>query len=140
MPFHDAKCVRLGNLVRSPASMSSRAAPGGPMPFRPVSVMAVALSSSLSSLSAAFLRWQVRSRSLTSSATARRRARPAASRGRTVASNFLACAAGRSFFASPAISPGQKLVQLGDHAGVVVAQRPAPVGQDPQHRELLITR
>jgi hypothetical protein len=29
-------------------------------------------------------------------------------------------------------------VQLGDHPGVVLAQRPAPVGQDPQHCQLLI--
>ena len=32
----------------------------------------------------------------------------------------------------------QQLVQLGDHPGVVLTQRPAPVDQDPQHRELLV--
>jgi hypothetical protein len=32
----------------------------------------------------------------------------------------------------------QQLVQLGDHPGVVFAQRAAAVGQDPQHRELLV--
>ena len=32
----------------------------------------------------------------------------------------------------------QQLVQLGDHAGVVLAQGPPPVSQDPQHRELLV--
>jgi hypothetical protein len=32
----------------------------------------------------------------------------------------------------------QQLVQLGDHPGVVLAQRAASVDQDPQHRELLV--
>jgi hypothetical protein len=36
------------------------------------------------------------------------------------------------------MSPGQQLVQLGDHPGVVFAQRPAAAGQDPQHRQLLV--
>jgi hypothetical protein len=30
-------------------------------------------------------------------------------------------------------------MQLGDHPGVVPAQRPAVAGEDPQHRQLLIT-
>jgi len=30
------------------------------------------------------------------------------------------------------------VVQLRDHPGVVRTERPAPVGQDPQHRELLV--
>jgi hypothetical protein len=32
----------------------------------------------------------------------------------------------------------QQVVQLRDHAGVVLAERPAPVGQDAQHSELLV--
>jgi hypothetical protein len=32
----------------------------------------------------------------------------------------------------------QELVELGGHPGVVLAERPAPVDQDPQDRELLI--
>ncbi|HEY5358041.1 MAG TPA: hypothetical protein VIJ82_10240 [Streptosporangiaceae bacterium] len=59
-----------------------------------------------------------------------RRALPAASLGRTLASRALAWAADRAFFAQP--------VQLADHAGVVLAQGSPPVSQDPQHRELLV--
>jgi NAD(P)-dependent dehydrogenase (short-subunit alcohol dehydrogenase family) len=33
----------------------------------------------------------------------------------------------------------QQLMQLGDHPGVVFTQRPAAVGQDPQHGQLLVT-
>ena len=40
--------------------------------------------------------------------------------------------------APPGMSPGQQLVQLGDHPGVIFAQRPAAAGQAPQHRELLV--
>jgi hypothetical protein len=29
-------------------------------------------------------------------------------------------------------------MQLGDHAGVILTQGPPPVGEDPQHRELLV--
>jgi hypothetical protein len=50
-------------------------------------------------LLAAFLRWQMRSRSPISPAATRRRALPAASRGRTVASSALAWAADRLFLA-----------------------------------------
>ena len=57
VPFQDAKWALVGNLVTSPASTSSRAAPEGPIPCREVSVVVVALSSSFSSLLAAFLRW-----------------------------------------------------------------------------------
>ncbi len=57
VPFHDAKCALDGKRVMSPASISSRAAAEGPIPYRLVSVVPVALSSSRSSLSAAFLRW-----------------------------------------------------------------------------------
>jgi hypothetical protein len=57
VPFQDAKCALAGNLVTSATSTSSRAAPDGPIPFRSVSVVAVALSSSFSSLLASFLRW-----------------------------------------------------------------------------------
>jgi len=32
----------------------------------------------------------------------------------------------------------QQLVQLTDHPGVVLTQRPTPVAQDPQYRELLV--
>lgn len=32
----------------------------------------------------------------------------------------------------------QQLVQLGGFAGVLLTQRPAPVDQEPQHRELLV--
>ena len=57
VPFQDAKCALSGNLAESPASTRSRAAPEGPIPSRLVKVVPVALSSSRSSLSAAFLRW-----------------------------------------------------------------------------------
>ena len=56
MPFHDAKWPLVGNRVMSPTSISSRAAPEGPMPFSVSSEVPVALMSSRSYLSAAFLR------------------------------------------------------------------------------------
>ena len=83
VPFQEAKCALVGNRVMSPASTNSRAAPDGPIPSRLVSVVAAALSAAFGSLSAAFLRWWIRSRSLISSAATRRRAWPTASRGRT---------------------------------------------------------
>jgi hypothetical protein len=89
VPFQEAKCALVGNRVMSPASTNSRAAPDGPIPSRLVSVVAAALSAAFSSLSAAFLRWWIRSRSLISSAATRRRAWPAASRGRTHAKTAL---------------------------------------------------
>ena len=45
VPFQDAKCSRLGNLVMSPTSTSSRAAPEGPMPCRSSRLVPVAASS-----------------------------------------------------------------------------------------------
>ena len=57
VPFQDAKWALSGNLVTSATSTSSRAAPEGPIPCRVVSVVVLALSSALSSLLAAFLRW-----------------------------------------------------------------------------------
>ncbi len=57
VPFQDAKCALVGNRVMSTAPASSRAAPDGPIPSRPVSLAAVAFSAAFSSLSAAFLRW-----------------------------------------------------------------------------------
>ena len=56
VPVQDPKCARSGNLVMSPTSTRSRAAPEGPMPFRSSSPVPVAWTSSVSSLSAAFLR------------------------------------------------------------------------------------
>ena len=66
-----------------------------------------------------------------SSAATRRRVLPATSRGRTFASSALAWAAERSFFAPPGISSSSRCVQLGDLAGVLLAElsgagRPAP--------------
>jgi hypothetical protein len=81
----------------------------------------------------------MRSRSLISSAATRRRVLPAASRGRTLASSALAWAADRAFFAPPGISSPSSRCSEGDHLGVVLAQGPPPVSQDPQHRELRIT-
>jgi hypothetical protein len=52
-----APTLGVGKRVTSAASTSSRAAPGGPIPCRVVSVVPVAASSSYSSLPAAFLRW-----------------------------------------------------------------------------------
>ena len=57
VPFQEAKCPRSGNLVISATSTSSRAAPDGPIPSGLISVVPVALSAAISSLSAAFLRW-----------------------------------------------------------------------------------
>jgi hypothetical protein len=57
VPFQDAKCARLGNRVVSPTSTSSRAAPEGPMPCRSISLVPVAATSCLSSLSASLERW-----------------------------------------------------------------------------------
>ncbi len=56
VPFHDAKWPLVGNRVMSPTSISSRAAPDGPMPFNVSSEVPVIATSSRSSLSAAFLR------------------------------------------------------------------------------------
>ncbi len=56
VPFQEAKCALVGNRVMPATSTSSRAAPEGPIPCRLGSVVAVALSSSFSSLLAAFLR------------------------------------------------------------------------------------
>jgi hypothetical protein len=50
----EAKCALVGNLVTSATSTSSRAAPEGPIPCR---VVPVDLSSAVSSLFAALLRW-----------------------------------------------------------------------------------
>ena len=74
------------------------------MPFRSSSDVSVALTSASSSLFAAFFRWWIRSRSAINSAPTRRRALPAASRGRTDASRTFAWAADRSFFAPPGMS------------------------------------
>jgi hypothetical protein len=41
-------------------------------------------------------------------------------------------------WAPPGNELEQQLMQLRDHPGVIFAQRPAAVGQDPQHRQLLI--
>jgi hypothetical protein len=122
VPFQEAKCALLGNRGTSPASTSSRAAPDGPIACRPVRVVPVARSSAVSSLSASFVRWWMRSRSLISSAATRRRALPAASRGQTRASSALAWAADSASLAPPGMSPGQQLMQLGDHPGVAFAQ------------------
>jgi hypothetical protein len=56
VPFQEAKCPRSGNRVMSPTSTISRAAPQGPMPLRSSSLLPVARTSSISSLSASFLR------------------------------------------------------------------------------------
>ena len=56
VPFQDAKWALVGNRVMSPTSTSSRAAPEGPIPGRPIRVVLVAASSSVSSLLAVFLR------------------------------------------------------------------------------------
>ena len=121
----------------SPTSTRSRAAPDGPIPSRLVSVVPVAFSAAVSSLSAAFLRWYIRSRSLISSAATRRRAcrriprpdpgwqRPGLGRG-------------QGLLRPAGDQVQQQPVQLGDHPGVVLAQGPAPVRQDPQHRELSV--
>jgi len=93
--------------VREPGDISDLdQQPGGagwPIPSRLISVVPVALSAAISSLSAAFLRWQARSRSAISSAATRRRACPARSRGRTRPSRTLAWAADSAFFAPPGI-------------------------------------
>jgi len=57
VPFQDAKCALFGKRVMSPTSTSSRAAPEGPMPCRSIRVVPVALTISVSSLLAVFLRW-----------------------------------------------------------------------------------
>jgi hypothetical protein len=56
VPFQEAKCALFGNRVMSPTSTRSRAAPVGPMPCRSSRLVPVALTSSVSSLFAAFLR------------------------------------------------------------------------------------
>jgi hypothetical protein len=60
--FHEAKWPLLGKRVRWATSISSRAAPDGPMSCRSSSKVPVALTSSPSPLSAAFLRTWIRSR------------------------------------------------------------------------------
>lgn len=57
VPFQDAKCPRVGNLVMSPTSTSSRAAREGPVPCSSIRVVPVVATSCLSSLLVAFLRW-----------------------------------------------------------------------------------
>jgi hypothetical protein len=47
VPFQEAKCARVGNRVMSRVSISSRAAPDGPIPCRLVSVVPVAASSAV---------------------------------------------------------------------------------------------
>ena len=137
VPFQEAKCPRLGNRAMSPASTRSRAAPDGPIPSRAVSVVPAAFSAAVSSLSAAFLRWWIRSRSLTSSAATRRRACPAGSRGRTGPA-ALGLGRGQGLLRPARDQLQQQPVQLADHPGVVLAQGPAPVRQDPQDLKLLI--
>ena len=56
VPFQDAKCALEGKRATSRASISSRAAPDGPIPFKLVKVVPVAWSSSRSWVSAAFVR------------------------------------------------------------------------------------
>ena len=105
VPFGEAKWALLGNLVTSPASTSSRAAPDGPIACRSVKVVPVARGSALRSVLASFLRWQVRSRSLISSAATRRRALPAASRGGPGPAAPLPELPAGPFVAPPGISP-----------------------------------
>jgi hypothetical protein len=137
VPFHGAKWPLVGKRVMSPTSISRRAAPDGPMPFNVSSEVPVVSMSSRSSLSAVFFRASVRSTSAMSSAVTRRRALPAASGGRTLASSALACGADRSFSPRPD-ELEQQVVQLRDHPGVVLNERPAPIGQDSQHGGLLV--
>lgn len=73
-----------------------------------------------------------------SSAATRRRALPATSRGRTVASNALACGCGQILLRGSGDELEQQVVQLRHYAGVVLAEDAAPVGQDPQDGELLV--
>jgi hypothetical protein len=54
VPFQDAKCALDGNRVMSPTSTSNRAAPVGPMPCRSNKLVPVMVTSSVSSLFAAF--------------------------------------------------------------------------------------
>jgi len=46
---------------------------------------------------------------------------------------------GQAFLGAAGDEFQQQLVQLADHPDVVLAQGPAPVSQDPQHHELLIS-
>jgi hypothetical protein len=57
VPFQEAKWARSGKRVMSATSTSSRAAPDGPILGRSINVVPVAATRTLSSLSAAFLRW-----------------------------------------------------------------------------------
>ena len=61
-------CRTRATADRAAAGKRWLAAPEGPIPLRLVSVVPMSFSRSCSSLSAAFLRWQMRSRSLISSA------------------------------------------------------------------------
>jgi hypothetical protein len=45
VPFHDAKCAAVRNRAMSAMSPMSRAAPDGPIPFRSVSELPLAVTS-----------------------------------------------------------------------------------------------
>ncbi len=131
---------RSGNRVMSPTSTSNRAAPDGPLPWRSSNDVPVAATSSRSSLSAAFFRTWIRSRSATSSAATRRLVLPAMSRGRTPASSAFAWAADRSFFAPPgtarvADGAAERSPECGPHPAIG-AGRPGPATRPTARRRL----
>ena len=135
VPFQEAKWARVGNRAMSPVSISSRAAPDGPIPCRLVSVVLVA--------------WAVRQlfiggfgALIDALEVADQLGRylpacpPAASRGRTLTSSAgLGC--GQALLGAAGDELQQQPVQL---ATIRCGPRraPAPVSQDPQHRQLLV--
>ena len=134
VPFQDAKWSRSGNRVMSPTSTSSRAAPEGPMPCRSSSLVPVAATSSRELLVGGLLPGvdplQVGDQL---------GGDPAAGLAGDVAGpdlrqQCLGLGGGQVLLRPAGDQLEQQLVQLGDHPGVVLAQRAAPVDQHPQHR------
>ena len=133
VPFQDAKWPRSGNRVMSPTSTSSRAAPEGPMPCRSSRLVPVAATSSRELLVRGLLAGidplQVADQLGGDPA-------PGLARGVTgpdLGQQRLGLGRGQVLLRPARDQLEQQVVQLADHPGVVLTQRPASVDQDPQH-------
>jgi hypothetical protein len=132
VPFQDAKWSRLANLLTSPMSPSSRAAPDGPIPGSCCSVLPVDATSSVSCAFAALIFLSMTATSVVSSQASCRRVRPTMSRGRTVLSSARACGADRELLGPAGNEFEQQVVQPAQRLGPGPAQTVTAIDQQLQ--------
>ena len=138
VPFQDAKWPRSGNRVMSPTSTSSRAAPEGPMPCRSSSAGA-GRGDQLAQLLVRGLLAGVDPFEVGDQLGGDPAPGLAGGVARSdLRQQCLGLGRGQVLLRPAGDQLQQQVVQLADHPGVVLTQRPAPVDQHPQHRELLV--